>query len=126
MPVEVVSDKILISPFPGLVPGENPLKMGYRNYPVDMIYPETNQFNTVVEIPKGYKFAENIKEIKIDNPLVAISYSATLTSPDKLTIGGAYTFKKAIYLPHEYFELKNMYTTIVETFNNKIVLIKNQ
>jgi len=123
MPLETVSDKILISPFPGLVPEENELKMSFRNYPVDMIYPETNSFNSVIEIPKGYKFAEVIKDVNIDNTLVKITYTSR-NSADKLTIDGSYTFKKAVYLPHEYFELKNMLTAIVETFNRKIILQK--
>jgi hypothetical protein len=123
MPVQTVSDKILIDPFPGLVPDENPLKMSSRNYPVDMIYPIANVFNSVIEIPKDYTFAEVIKDVNIDNALVKITYT-TRNSADKLTIDGSYAFKKAVYLPHEYFELKRSFTTIVETFNNKIILQK--
>ncbi|HEX2395989.1 MAG TPA: DUF3857 domain-containing protein [Bacteroidales bacterium] len=123
MPLETVNDKILINPFPGLVPETNPLRVNFRNYPVDMIYPETNTFNAVIEIPKDYKFAEVVKDVSIDNTLVNISYT-TRSSSDRLTIDGSYSFKKAIYLPHEYFELKDMFTTIVETFNKKIILQK--
>jgi hypothetical protein len=123
MPVQTVSDKILIDPFPGMAIYENPLKMSSRNYPVDMIYPKTKVFNSVIEIPKDYTFAEGIKDVIIDNTLVKITYT-TRNSADKLTIDGSYAFKKAVYLPHEYFELKRMFTTIVETFNNKIILQK--
>lgn len=123
--LESVSDKLLVNPFPGLVPTENPLKISFRNYPVDMIYSKTYNFISVIEVPKGYKFAEGIKDVNIDNALVTIRYSSQNTA-DNITIEGSYTFKKAVYFPHEYFELKKLYTTIVETFNNKIILQKTQ
>jgi hypothetical protein len=123
MPFETVSDKILIHPFPDLVISENELKMNFRSYPVDMIYSKTNTFHTILEIPPGYKLSEAINELNIDNALVKINYKVT-QSEDKLIIDGVYSFKKAIYMPHEYYDLRKMYSTIIDTFNRKIILQK--
>ncbi|HLO58061.1 MAG TPA: transglutaminase domain-containing protein [Bacteroidales bacterium] len=121
--VETVGDKLLVTPFPGLVPGENPLKLNYRNYPVDMVYAETNLLHSVIDIPQGYKLAEVPKEINEDTPVTAITYKVE-TSGDKIIVNGSYTFKKAIYQPAEYYNLKGAFTQIVQTFNNKIILVK--
>jgi hypothetical protein len=89
-----------------------------------MIYPETNAFHPELEIPKGYKFAgDAIKDVSIDNTLVNILYR-TCNSDDKLILNGSYSFKKAVYQPDEYYELKKMFNIIIETFNGKIILQK--
>ena len=124
MPVEKVGDRILITPFPSLTPTVNPLKVGFRNYPVDMVYAKTNILNTVLEIPKGYKFAEGQKNMSVDNALVSISYTTENIS-NKIFVKGSYTFKKAVYLQHEYYSLKEYFSDIVNIFNNKIVLIRD-
>jgi CBS domain-containing protein len=80
IPVETIGDKLLVSPFAGLTFEENPLKVGFRNYPVDMIYPLTKTFYCIIEIPKGYKFAEQTKNKAVDNALVRFSYSTEIMS----------------------------------------------
>ncbi len=125
VPVEKVGNKIVITPFPGLTPEENPLKMGYRTYPVDMIYAETNNFEAFIEIPQGYQFSGQHKSAAINNSLVSINYISEIVS-GKVHIQGSYSFKKPVYQKQEYYDLKNYYSNIVETFNTKIVLVKQQ
>jgi hypothetical protein len=122
-PVEIIGNKLLVLPFAGLTFEENPLKVGFRNYPVDMIYPLTKTFYCIIEIPKGYKFAEQNKNIAVDNALVRFSFSTEMLS-DKVCVKGDYSFKKAVYLPGEYYTLKSHFSEIVEIFNYKIVLVK--
>jgi hypothetical protein len=124
IPVEKIGDRFLVSPFPALTPAENPLKVAFRNYPVDMVYPATKILNAVIEIPQGYKLADGQKNVSVDNELVNISYTIENIS-GKLLVRGSYTFKKAVYLQHEYLSLKEYFSEIVETFNNKIVLIRD-
>jgi hypothetical protein len=121
--VEKVGDKVLVAPFQGLTPEKNPLKLGFRSYPVDMVYSNSNQFVAIIDIPKGYRFMENNKDISIDNALVNIQYQTNIAA-DKLKITGTYTFKKPVYQPNEYYDLKSYFTKVVETFNNKIVFAK--
>ena len=54
-PLEKVEDKFLIAPFCNFTITENPLKQLVRNYPVDMIYRNSSNFQSTVTIPKGYK-----------------------------------------------------------------------
>ncbi|HEX2975491.1 MAG TPA: hypothetical protein VHO68_06100, partial [Bacteroidales bacterium] len=122
--LENINDKILVTPFPGLTPSENPLKIGYRSYPVDMIYPRTNILTAVIDIPEGYKIADVPEDLSVDHSLASITYKTEML-PGKAIINGSYSFKKAVYYPAEYYNLKNLYSQIVQTFNNKIVLVKS-
>ncbi|MBN1144229.1 MAG: DUF3857 and transglutaminase domain-containing protein [Bacteroidales bacterium] len=121
--VEILGDKLLVTVFPGLTPSQNPLKVGFRSYPVDMVYPNSNSFKAIIDIPKGYRFNEGKKNVSVDNALVNIQYQVESTAA-QLNITGSYTFKKPVYLPHEYYDLKSYFTTIIETFNNKLMLVK--
>jgi hypothetical protein len=123
LPVEMVGDKLLVSLFPGLVPEENPLKLPFRSYPVDMIYKNKHSFYTTLDIPEGYKYFSQNKTVLVDNNLVSIQYKIE-EKENQLVIAGSYEFKKPVYLKHEYYDLKSFMTRIVETFNDKIVLVK--
>lgn len=121
--IETIGDKILVTPFPGLAPERNPLKQVFRTYPVDMIYPHTHTFVVWIDIPPGYTYQEQLKNVSVDNPLVSIQYVAENVS-GQVKLSGTYSFKKPVYLPHEYYDLKSYFTKIVETFNSKIVFSK--
>ena len=74
IPVEMLADKLLVNPFPGLVPAENPLKMPFRTYPVDMVYKNKHSFSTTLSIPEGYKYLDQNNPVSVDNNLVNIQY----------------------------------------------------
>jgi transglutaminase-like putative cysteine protease len=125
VPIETVGNKLLVMPFPGLTPQENPLKLPFRSYPVDMVYKNKHSFYTHIDIPKGYKYMDQNKSVSVDNNLVNIQYVIEC-KPDGLSVKGSYEFKKPVYLKHEYYDLKSYMTKIVETFNDKIVFVKDQ
>jgi hypothetical protein len=74
LPVEMVGEKLLVNPFPGLVPTENPLKLPFRSYPVDMVYKSKHSFYTTLDIPEGYKYVDKNNTVSLDNELVNIQY----------------------------------------------------
>ncbi len=121
--LETVGDKILITPFPGLTMTENPLKIGYRNYPVDFIYPRTRHFCMTMEIPEGYMLVLPESAIAVDDNLINITYKIEQRG-DQALINGSYYFKKSKYIPTEYGRLKSHMSKIVDVFNNKVILQK--
>jgi transglutaminase-like putative cysteine protease len=123
MEVESVGDKLLVVPFPGLTMTENPLKLPSRNYPVDMVYKTRHSFVTCIDIPEDYKYLEQVKPVSIDNNLVSIQYQIIIKD-DVIVVSGFYEFKKPVYSRFEYYDLRIYMTKIVETFNDKIVLVK--
>jgi hypothetical protein len=61
--------------------------------------------------------------VAIDNNLVNIQYNIEET-PNAVLVTGSYDFKKPVYTKFEYYDLRIYMTKIVETFNDKIVLVK--
>jgi transglutaminase-like putative cysteine protease len=122
--VEQVADKLLVQPFPGAVYPENPLKLPYRSYPVDMMYRNRNNFVATIDIPEGYSYLPGDHNISVDNALVNIQYHVE-NSAGTLKITGMYEFKKPVYKNTEYYDLRSYMGKIVEKFNEKLVLVKN-
>ena len=123
-PVESIEDKIIISPFYNFIYTENPLKQPARNYPVDFIYKKSNKFQVTIVIPNGYKLLTKPENIRINNNLVNIIYMTDIQNNDTVKVIGVYELKKDEYGTSEYIELKGYFNTIVDKFNEKIVLVK--
>jgi len=122
--LESVEDKIIISPFCNTTITENPLKMPTRNYPVDMIYRNSNIYNSTIEIPDGYQLLSKSENVNIDNNLVRITYTTDNQNKDKVLVSGVYEFKKDTYEISEYSELKRYFNKIVDKFNEKLIFVK--
>ena len=56
IPMEIIEDKIVISPFSNFILTENPLKQLVRSYPVDLVYRKAHKFQSTIAIPAGYKY----------------------------------------------------------------------
>jgi hypothetical protein len=52
--VEIINDKIYLSPMVFFTPKENPFRQEVREYPVDFGYPIQEKFIVNIEIPEGY------------------------------------------------------------------------
>jgi len=98
--------------------------MPVRNYPIDMIYKKKNVFQSTINIPAGYKILSKLENIDINNQMVKITYLTNMSDEDKLLVVGIYEFKKDVYPVSEYAILKDYFDKIVDTFNQKIVLVK--
>jgi hypothetical protein len=121
-----LNDFILIKPFFGLALTENLLEQDKRDYPVDMLYPEHNQFKVNITMPENYTIDNMPEFFFLDDDLVFVSFSAMSDNLNKnVMIMGEYKFKKAIYEPTEYALLKAHMDSIVEVFNVELVLKQN-
>ena len=121
--LEVIGDRIVISPFFNLNMNENVLKQETRNYPIDLIYAKTEKFNSRITIPQGYEVPKLPDEYAIENELMAINLSYSV-SGNILTVTGDYTFKKAIYEKEHYPQLKKYFGEIVRNFGRQIMMMK--
>jgi len=122
--VDIVDDKILISPFCGYSISDNPLKQVWRLYPIDMTYRKQRVFISTIHIPDGYKLLSKPEAIDVDNDDVKISYSLKEESDTSIKIVGLYDFKKDIYSSTSYIDLKFYFKKIIEKFNEKLILVK--
>ncbi|HEX3010393.1 MAG TPA: hypothetical protein VHO90_22565, partial [Bacteroidales bacterium] len=123
VPFDMVGNKIYISPFLNEPIDENPLKQTERTYPVDFIYPFGRTYISEITIPQGFKPEFLPDPLKINNAMASVNYSI-IDAGGKLVITGLYTFKKAVYEPEEYKDLKFIYNEIIKKFNEKIAFVK--
>lgn len=121
---ESIEDKILITPFCHFALSENPLKQPTRNYPVDIIYKKSHNFQSTITIPKGYKLLSKPVGVTINNPLMKITYNADTQINGLVNIMAKYEFNKDVYGVADYAELKKCFNLIVDKFNEKLIFIK--
>ncbi|TRX21131.1 DUF3857 domain-containing protein [Flavobacterium franklandianum] len=123
--IEIINDKMYISPLLFLTDKENPFKQEVREYPVDFGYPILHKFTISIEIPEGYVIEsipaslniateDNIGTFKFMMVNTANKIQATITA----------TINTAIVPSDFYPNLKGFYQQMIDKQNEKIVLKK--
>ena len=119
-----IGNSIALKPFFNKPKSKNPFTQQERNYPVDFIYPWKESYQSVIEMPIGYKLYELPKAFSVNNDIIGINLVYG-KQDGKIKIKGDYELKKAFYGPDQYKEIKAYYEKIIELFNNPIVLEKS-
>ncbi|GGF69822.1 transglutaminase domain-containing protein [Wenyingzhuangia marina] len=122
---EQIVNKIVIKPFLNFPKRKNNLTQEERSYPVDFEYIKDRQFSATITIPKNYIINNLPENYKVDDELVSINLSYT-NNENTVFVVGNYKFKKAVYVPEEYTRVKSYLNTIVNKFNQYVVLEKTQ
>ncbi len=123
--IEVINDKIYISPMLFLASKENPFKQEVREYPVDFGYPLQNKYNINIQIPDGY-VVESIPapiNIATGENLGAFKYIIGNTG-NMIQIMISKDINTSIVSSNYYDVLKAFYQQIIDKQNEKIVLKK--
>jgi hypothetical protein len=123
--VEIIADKMYVSPFLFFAKTENPFKQETREYPVDFVFPNQDKFNISLTIPEGYvvEVLPAPKVVSMPDNLANFKYNISSTGNQ---IQVLYTFdtNEAIIGAEHYEELKLFYKEIVDKQTEKIVLKK--
>jgi transglutaminase-like putative cysteine protease len=123
--IEVISNKIYISPLLFLTLKENPFKQEKREYPVDFSYPQESKYYINITIPEGYvvETLPTVMNIATGDDIGAFKY-AIGTTENKIQISVTFTINTAI-VPADYYEvIKDFYQKMIDKQNEKIVLVK--
>lgn len=124
--IELVGDKVIISPMFHLAMSENPFKSEERKYPIDYEYPRKNKYIISIKIPENYTI-ESLPESGIfslfDN-MGKFSYIIKKSTTGTIQLLCEQTINKSLMGAEVYTELKKFYDMIVEKENEKIVLTK--
>jgi hypothetical protein len=123
-PVENIENKLYVTPFLSEPTATNPLKQSTRVYPVDFIYPFGKKFKSIINIPNEYKVEFLPQPLSIDNDQVYIEYQTVQVDKSHLLVTGIYQFKKSVYNPDDYKNVKYYFNEIVKKFNEKVVLVR--
>ncbi|MFV8346071.1 transglutaminase domain-containing protein [Flavobacterium sp. ZB4P13] len=123
--VEVINDKIYISPLIFLASKENPFKQEIREYPVDFGYPTENKYNINIEIPEGYvvESLPKVMNIATGENVGAFKYIIA-NEGNKIQISITENINTAIVPADFYDVLKDFFQQMIDKQNEKIVLKK--
>ncbi len=124
-PLEKFGSQYVIRPFLNTPIAENPLKEDERTYPVDFIYKQSEDFQSNIDIPEGFHISYAPEDFIMSNDLIDINL-ATIFNGQQLVIKGSYGFKKSVYDPSEYQQLKEHIDTLVKKFNDSVILEKSE
>ena len=123
--VEIINEKMYISPLLFLTVKENPFKQDVREYPIDFGFPISDRYTINIQIPEGYtveSMPENINISTVDD-LGSFKYiSANNGNVIQSVITS--TVNAAIVPANYYADLKNFYQAMIDKQNEKIVLKK--
>jgi len=125
--VDIINDKIYLSPMLFLSLRENPFKFDDRSYPIDFGIPWKNQVLVSIKIPEGYSVESKPEDMAlglvsdlggvfvqtvIENNTINVKYQATINS--------------AVISSKHYKELKELYKLAIAKQQEKIVLSRSQ
>lgn len=123
--IEIINDKMYISPMLFLIEKENPFKQEVREYPVDFGYPTQSKYNISIEIPEGYLVESMPVPINIATGDDIGTFKFIIVNTDnKIQVSITSTINTAIVASDFYPVLKGFYQQMIDKQNEKIVLKK--
>ncbi|NNT70619.1 DUF3857 domain-containing protein [Flavobacterium sp. IMCC34852] len=123
--VEIIGDKMYISPFLFFTLDENPFKQETREYPVDFVFPNQDKYLISLTMPEGY-IVETLpqpKAIGLPDDLANFKYNIS-NNGTQLQLIYSLDINSAIINPDYYDALKSFFKELVNKQTEKIVLKK--
>jgi hypothetical protein len=104
---------------------ENLFKLEQRKFPVDFAYPFKENYRITINFPEDYEVDKlpkgGIYKLPEDNGTFTINYVA---EGKTLMVRSIISVNKSLYTPEEYFDLKELFKTVVEKQAEQIVFKK--
>ena len=123
--VEIINDKIYISPMLFLGAKENPFKQEVREYPIDFGYPTEEKFNINIKIPEGYVVESMPKGVSLTTGENIGLFKYIIANPEgSVQIVITTDINSAIVSADFYEVLKDFFQQMIDKQNEKIVLKK--
>ncbi|MGJ1534641.1 DUF3857 domain-containing protein [Sphingobacterium multivorum] len=122
------NDQLLFNPYIDTKMSKNPFNLTERNYPIDFGSLVQEESYMEIKLPKGYSYPTEakLKNISMALPERAARYIFKIsnTAPDVLVIESATQLNKPIFMPEEYFDLKEFFSRIIQAEKLDVVLKK--
>jgi transglutaminase-like putative cysteine protease len=121
--IEMINDKIYISPMLFMSTKENPFKQEVREYPIDFGYPFQKKYNFNMQIPEGYVVESMPEPINIGTGENLGTFKYIIgNSGNTIQVSITTTINTALLAPDYYEILKGFYQQIIDKQNEKIIL----
>ncbi|MBL7885503.1 MAG: DUF3857 domain-containing protein [Flavobacterium sp.] len=123
--VEIIGNKMFFSPLLFYVQNENPFKSETREFPVDFIFPNSDEYKINITIPQGFVIESlpTNNQLNMKDNLVTVDYQVNAKN-NTIQLTMFLSINSAIVSPDYYQELKSIFNDIVKKENEKIVLKK--
>ncbi|MBD3583211.1 DUF3857 and transglutaminase domain-containing protein [Flavobacterium selenitireducens] len=123
--VEVIGDRMYISPLTFLVLARNPFRQEKRDYPIDFVYPHQEKINLNLTLPDGYVIESLPAAVNLAMPDNLGTFRfVSQKGENTIQIAANYDMNEAVIAPDYYDSLKDFYQKMVDKQNEKIVLKK--
>lgn len=123
--VEIIGEKMYLSPFMFLTTTENPFKQDKREYPVDFVYPNQDKYTISLTLPEGYvvETLPQAKAVAMPENLGTFKYNVS-SNGNQIQLLFIQEINQAIIGAEYYESLKSFFKEIVDKQKEKIVLKK--
>ena len=122
------NEQLLFNPYIDTKMSKNPFNLTERNYPIDFGSLVQEECYIEIKLPKGYAYQTEgkLKNISMALPERAARYIFKInnTTPDVLIIESATQLNKPLFMPEEYFDLKEFFSRIIQAEKLDVVLKK--
>ncbi|WP_298221573.1 DUF3857 domain-containing protein [Flavobacterium sp.] len=123
--IEIINDKIYVTPLLFLGYKENPFKLEKRDYPIDFTYPFQQKYLANIDVPEGYAIESLPKAVNMvtGEDLGLFKYIIS-GAENKIQVSITFEISKAIVGSEYYDVVKDFYQKVIDKENEKIVLVK--
>jgi hypothetical protein len=124
--VDVIGDKMYLTPLLFMSTSENPFTQENRQYPVDFIFPHQDKYTVGISIPDGFA-VESLPQalnIAMEENMGTFKYNV-ISNGNQIQLAVSIDINTATVDAQHYTMLKNFYQKIIEKQNEKIVLKKS-
>lgn len=124
--VEIIGDKMYITPLLFSAAKENPFKLDKRDYPIDFGTPIEEKMKVSIQLPEGYSIETLPKNLAIgmNEGLGTFTYSVKQNG-NKIQVSSNIKINRDVIPATYYSEIKELFKQIVSKQSEKIVLAKN-
>ncbi|MCV9387792.1 DUF3857 domain-containing protein [Reichenbachiella ulvae] len=121
-PVDTFDGEYYFVPFNRIEYAQNPLKNHKRDYPIDLVYTKKRVFSSTIAVEEGKSFKHIPESLNHKDELMTFDYNVSEIG-EFIKIEANYEFKKNIYLPEEYDQLKKDFEMLYQKLNEQIIVV---
>ena len=123
--IEVIGDKLYVSPLLFLTNEENPFKSEKRSYPVEFDFPQKINYNVSLKIPENYEVEYSPSSILYKTPGGELLFNFNISNTNNLIqISSNFEMNSTLIAAQDYNILKSLFKEMISKQNEKIVLKK--
>lgn len=123
--LEVIGDKLFVSPMLFFAQTENPFKLESREFPVDFGYPSASVYKINIRIPEGYKVESLPESIILELPDNLGKFKFLINNDDiAIQVSVDYDMNAPVVPANYYTYLKAFFEVLVKKEKEKVVLTR--